>query len=257
VNRSIPALAIAGALALGSALVATPAQAAPNHQTYYSVPFSGDLYVTDQDQGRSDVVQAGYEEWAADGFPKPVPAAIAYRSFSWSPDIYADVSTDAAVMTIGLDFDGWQRAGSPRPSVDVLPAFAGVYRYSYSDEVFLSIYSYGNDYAYSHKLTFAEYGSIGQPAPTVRDEVFQKLSWFPAIVGPSFFAPFTVQALDFSDWDYSARPTPQVVKSFDGDRFCKAAGSADIRYVGIAAPKGAKLTFNQWREAGSPAPARC
>jgi hypothetical protein len=47
------------------------------------------------------------------------------------------------------------------------------------------------------------------------------------------------------------------VKSFDGDRFCKAAGSADIRYVGIAAPDGVKLSYAQWREAGFPAPARC
>jgi hypothetical protein len=256
VNRSIPALAIAGALVLGSALVAAPAQAAPGDGTYYSVPFSGDLYTTFDPEGVPTVGRATFDDWAADGFPKPVPAEIAYRSYTWSPTIYADLTTDAAGTSVALTYGEWRAAGSPKPTDDRLSADGNAYRYGYSSEVFVSQQDIEGDYPIIHKLTFSEFAHLGSPNPTVYNYTFRKLSWLPSIVGPAK-GTGEDEALNFASWDYYARPTPQIVKSFDGDRFCKAAGSADIRYVGIAAPKGMKLTFGQWREAGFPAPARC
>jgi hypothetical protein len=256
VNRSIPALVLVGALALGGALVAAPAQAASQHSTYYSVPFSGDLYATFEPEGIPTVGRATFDEWAADGFPKPVPAEIAYRSYTWSPTIYVDVRTEAAAASVALTYGEWRTAGSPRPTDDRIAVDGDAYRFGYSSEVFVSQGDIDGGYPVNHKLTFSEFTHLGSPTPDVYSYTFRKLSWLPSIVGPAKETGED-QALDFASWDYWARPTPQIVKSFDGDRFCKAAGSADIRYVGIAAPKGVKLTFGQWREAGSPAPARC
>jgi hypothetical protein len=256
-NRSISALVLAGAVVLGGALVAAPAQADPKHSTYYSVPFSGDLYVTEAYEDDRYAAPAYFDDWKADGFPQPVPATVSYRGFTWSPDIYADIQTEpGAATTLGLTYAQWSAAGSPQPTTDVLPVTAAVFKYAYSDELFVSVFSFGEDVPAIHKLTFAEYAAVGYPSATVNDEAFRKLSWLPAIVGRTV-PSYEIVAIDFWTWEYWGKPTPQIVKSFDGDRFCQAAGSADIRYVGIAAPKGVKLSFAQWREAGFPAPGRC
>jgi hypothetical protein len=256
-NRSLPALVLAGALALGGALVAAPAQAAPKHSTYYSVPFSGDLYVTDAYEDDRYAAPAAFDDWKADGFPQPIAATVSYRGFTWSPTIYADVQTEpGAVSTQALSYSQWRSAGMPKPTTNVLPADSGVFKYSYSDEVFVSVFSFGDDVPVFHKLTFSEFVGLGRPDVMLRPDAFLKLSWLPVIVGPDIQSGER-GPLDFATWDFWARPTPQIVKSFDGDRFCQAAGSADIRYVGIAAPKGVKLSFAQWREAGFPAPGRC
>jgi len=256
VNRSIPALVLAGAIALGGALVATPAQAAPGDGTYYSVPFSGDLYTTVEADGGFYLEIATFDEWAADGLPKPVPSRVAYRTYTWSPTIYADVQTEAAAASFALTYGQWRAAGSPKPTDDRLAVDGQAFRYGYSSEVFVGQGSYGDDLPVNHKLTFAEFAHLGYPAPDVLSYSFSKLSWLPSIVGPETGTGEDA-ALDFATWDYYARPTPRIVKSFDGDRFCQAAGSADIRYIGIAAPDGVKLDFGQWVEAGSPQPARC
>jgi hypothetical protein len=258
VNRSITALVLAGALALGGTLVATPAHAAPDEGTYYSVPFSDALFTTVEDvEGYSFFLQlATFDEWAADGFPKPVPSQVAYRKYTWSSTVYGDVQTDAAGASFALTYEQWRSAGSPQPTDDRVAVGGKVIRYAYSDEVFVSQSTYRDDRPVDHKLIFAEFAHLGYPQPVVYDYTFRRLSWLPSIVGPN---PGTGEdeRLDFATWDLYGRPTPQIVGSFDGDRFCQAAGSIDIRYVGIAAPEGVRLSFGQWRAAGSPAPARC
>jgi hypothetical protein len=257
VNRSIPALAIAGALVLGSALAATPAHAAPGDGTYYSVPFSGDLFLLEPVDDGAVIVPASFDTWRADGFPAPRPATTAYVKYTWGPTVYGDVTIEGVSISVRLDYESWTRAGRPAPRTDRLAADSGILRYAGSDELFVQEgASYTDDPGY-HKLTFPEYAHLGYPSVVFdRDTLFSKLSWNPNIVGP-VDQTGEVGVVDFVTWDYFARPTPLVVKSFDGDRFCQAAGSADIRYVGIAAPKGVKLSYGQWREAGSPAPARC
>jgi hypothetical protein len=257
VNRSIPALVLAGALALGGALVAAPAQATPGDGTMYSVPFGPDLYRDVETTDGFFVEHVSYEQWAEAGFPRPVAADIEYRKFTWSPAVYADVLLEAAATTMRLTYDQYASVGSPKPLTDALTAEAGIFKYGYSDELFLVQGTYYEEDPLIHKLTFAEFVHLGSPAvDQVSDSVYRRLAWFPAIVGPK---PQTGEegVLTFEDWDYFARPTPQIVESFDGDRFCQAAGSADIRYVGLAAPKGVKLSYAQWRAAGFPAPARC
>ncbi|MBT1635569.1 hypothetical protein [Clavibacter michiganensis] len=256
-NRFIPALVLAGAIVLGGALVATPAQATPGDGTMYSVPFSENLFRDVESPDGFSVELVTYDEWAAAGFPRPVAAEIEYRKYTWSPAVYADVVLEGAATTLRLTYDEYASVGSPKPADDGLTANGAVIKYAYSDELFLVEGTYLEELPSLHKLTYREWAHLGFPAVDhVENSTFRKLAWFPAIVGPKAQTG-EVAALTFEDWDYFARPTPQIVKSFDGDRFCKAAGSADIRYVGIAAPKGVKLSYAQWREAGFPAPGRC
>lgn len=256
-NRSIPALAIAGALVLGGALVATPAQAAPGDGTYYSVPFSGDLYLLQPVDDGEVVVLAGFDEWRADGYPSPRPASVDYVKYTWDATIYGDVTIEGTAISTRLDYAEWTRAGRPAPRTDRLAADSRIVRYHGSDELFVQAGADYTDEPAFHKLTPTEYAHLGTPAIDFDvDTMFRKLSWNPNIVGP-YDQSEGIGVTPFAVWDYFDRPTPQIVKSFDGDRFCQAAGSADIRYIGIAAPKGVKLSFAQWREAGFPAPGRC
>jgi hypothetical protein len=256
-NRSIPALAIAGALVLGSALAAGPAQAAPADGTYYSVPFSGDLYLLEPVDDGAVIVLAPFEQWRADGFPAPRPASVQYVKYTWDSTIYGDVSIEGVSISDRLDYSSWSRAGRPAPRTDRLAADSRIVRYSGSDELFVQAGTAYSDDPDFHKLTYAEYAHLGFPGIDFDVEpLFRKLSWNPNIVGP-FDQSGEIGVTPFPLWDYFARPTPQIVTSFDGDRFCQAAGSADIRYFGLAAPKGVKLSYAQWREAGSPVPARC
>ena len=256
-NRSIPAIAIAGALVLGSALVATPAQAVPGDGTAYSLPASSNLFVVDVADGQSRLGVATYDEWRADGFPAPRPAAVEYIKYTWGDTIYQDVTVEDISFTTLVDYPTWRSLGYPVPRTDVLAADSTIRAYTGSDELFVWEGLGLGDNFVVHKLTFAEYAHLGYPkVDSVSTPDFRKLSWNPNIVGP-ISQTGEIGVVDFDTWDFFGRPTPQIVKSFDGDRFCKAPGSADIRYVGIAAPDGVKLTFSQWREAGFPAPARC
>ncbi|MFT7766370.1 hypothetical protein [Clavibacter tessellarius] len=256
-NRSIPSLAIAGVLVLGSALVATPAQAAPGDGTYYSIPASSNLFQVDVADGQSRLLVATYDEWRADGFPAPRPAAVDYVKYTWGDTIYQDVTVEDISFSTLVDYPTWRSLGFPSPRTDQLAADSTVRAYTGSDELFVWEGLGLSDNFIVHKLTFAEYAHLGYPSVDDESEpAFRKLSWNPNIVGP-VDQTGRIGVVDFGTWDFFARPTPQIVKSFDGDRFCKAAGSADIRYVGIAAPKGVKLSYAQWREAGFPAPGRC
>jgi hypothetical protein len=257
VNRSIPALVLAGSLVLGGALVAAPAHATPGDGTVYSVPFDQTLFRDVEGADGFEVAYVTYDDWAAAGFPRPVPADVDYRTFTWTPAVFADVVLEGSATTLRLTYDQYASVGSPKPSDDALTVEAGIVKYAYSDELYLVEGTFLEEEPLIHKLTYREYAHLGFPSvDQVSDLVYRKLSWFPAIVGPKPQTGETA-ALSFADWDYFARPTPQIVKSFPGDRFCQTAGSADIRYVGIAAPKGVKLSYGQWREAGSPAPERC
>ncbi|MFD2338965.1 hypothetical protein FGG90_03835 [Clavibacter tessellarius] len=260
-NRSIPALALAAALLLGAALPAAsaaPASAAPaGTVVYYSNPFDDTLIAVRPGDTSLDPSGATFDEWRTDGFPTPVPATVTYIGYSWESTIWADQTFGRFSSTTMLDFDRWTHAGRPAARDDRLAHQHEIIRYDGSDELFVLEGASFTDEPGFHKLTFREYAHLGQPpVDRVEATTFRKLAWLPAVVGPKDFTG-EVGVIDFAAWDYYARPTPQIVKSFDGDRFCKTAGSADIRYVGIAAPKGVKLSYAQWREAGFPAPGRC
>jgi len=257
VNRLLPALVLTGALALGGCLVAAPAQAAPGDGTYYSVPGTSYLFVVDAVEGEPALGVATYEEWREDGFPAPRPAAVEYLKYTWDSTIYQDATVDGVSFSMRIDYATWRSVGFPTPRTDRLAADSAIVRYDGSDELFVQAGAAFTDDPAFHKLTFSEYTRLGYPDVDFDvPPLFRKLSWNPNIVGPVDQSE-TIGVTPFAVWDYFARPTPRIVPSFDGDRFCQARGSADIRYVGIAAPNGMKLSYGQWLMAGSPVPTRC
>jgi hypothetical protein len=257
VKRSIPALALAGALVLGSALAAAPAQAAPGDGTYYSIPTTAELFVVEAVDGQARWHLASFDEWRADGFPAPRPPAVEYLRYTWGDTIYQDVSADGISFTMQIDYPTWRSLGFSAPRTDRITADSTVRAYTGSDELFVWEGLALSDSYVVHKLTFSEYVHLGYPrVDDESDPAFRKLAWNPSIVGPTDQAG-GIGAVDFATWDFFGRPTPQVVPSFDGDRFCQARGSAEIRYVGLAAPEGLALTYRQWVASGSPRPTAC
>ncbi|MFT7766373.1 hypothetical protein [Clavibacter tessellarius] len=271
----IPALAVVGALLVGGAVTAAPAHASsddPRTRSYHSVTFSDDLILVDGDGNPEATITtiATFAEWKADGFPKPVPATATYFGSTWSPDIRADIALDDDVVSLPLTYREWQRAGSPRPTTDGMSATEGAYKWASSAEVFASVVvlsrETGRREEIDHKLTYDEYRHLGSPelaAQPGEGDVFydssyvRKLAWLPSIVIEDT-RNTQAELLSSASWAALAYPTPQVVKSFPGDRFCQAPGSADITYRGYAAPgDGLKMSYAQWVAAGKPAPTRC
>ncbi|KZC96406.1 MULTISPECIES: hypothetical protein [Clavibacter] len=255
--RSLTALAVAGSLAVAGVAVATPASAAAGG-TFYSVPYDSSLFQVTTVAGRAEAQPASFETWRAAGFPAPQPAATQYVRFTWESTVQADSTAGDAAFSVSLTSAEWRRAGSPTPRTDRLPAASSILQYSGSGELFVveSESSFTDDPGY-HQLTFAEYAHLGYPAvDTTSPRIFSKLSWNATLVGPVSSSGET-GPVSFAVWDRFARPTPVVVASYDGDRFCHAAGAAEIRYVGKAAPEGMALTYREWVAAGSPEPATC
>ncbi|MBW8026579.1 hypothetical protein [Clavibacter michiganensis] len=258
-NRSLPALALVGALALGGTLLAAaPAQAAAG-ETYYSVPFSDSLIressITAEEPG---IGYASFAEWKADGFPRPVPAAVAYRVLPWDSTVFADVMGTHSGLTASLSGSEWRRAGSPTPTRGALPFSSVVVQYPTSDELLVRTGTlWGSDAAEWHTMTFAEWRTLGFPAVDYRAESgYSRLAWLETIVGQD---PITGAdgPISYDTWLDAGRPTPKVLQAFPFDKYCSTPGGAEIRYVGMAAPEGLSLTFRQWVAAGSPTPTAC
>jgi hypothetical protein len=258
-NRPITALVLAGALALGATATAAPAlaatdAAAPSGATYYSLPFTDDLYrVVSGDQPMT----ASFAEWQADGFPSPVRAQFTTLKYTWAPEIYADVELPGYTITLELDYAGWRAAGFPQPRTNALASGTTIMKNASSDELIAATFRWQTDTADFHKLTYGEWTRLGSPAVDLESGfAYEKLSWLPTIIGPDYQTGER-GFVDFEEWTYLDRPTPRVVASFPGDRYCQAAGSADITYRGDAAPQGLKMSYSQWVAAGKPSPIRC
>jgi hypothetical protein len=273
-NRPFTSLALVGALLAGGAVAAAPASAAVEDSTvtYYSLPFRADLVRVEAltNQNQTFITTATYAQWQGDGFPSPVSAGVTYHGYSWSADVLADLrfGDDDRPEATRLTFAEWQRVGSPRPVTTSLPESGYAFRFGSSSEVFVDtdlLLRDGGPLTTTHKLTYSEYVHLGSPQLTetlnhdsypFADMFMRKLAWSPAIV---WEIPDNAcgDVLTYDEWAAFAFPTPQVVKSFPGDRYCQAAGSADITYRGYAAPDGVKMSYVQWVTAGRPAPARC
>jgi hypothetical protein len=257
VLRSLTALAVVGTLAAGGLAVASPASAATD-DAFYSVAYDSTLFQVTMVGGRAEAQPASFESWRSAGFPAPRPATTQYLRFTWESTVQADDRAGDAAFSQSLTAAEWRRAGSPAPRTDRVPAASSILQYSGSDELFVveGSSSFTDEPGY-HQLTFAEYSHLGSPAvDTTSPRIFSKLSWNPTLVGPLSRSEET-GPVSFAVWDSFARPTPAVVASYDGDRFCQAAGAAEVRYVGKVAPRGMALTYREWVAAGSPKPATC
>ncbi|QIS41981.1 hypothetical protein GW571_07465 [Clavibacter capsici] len=256
--RSLTAVAVAGALAVGGLAVATPASAASASGTFYSVPYDSTLFEVTTVDGRPEAGPATFQDWSAAGRPAPRAAATVYVRFTWESTVQADSTAGGARFSTSLSADDWRRAGSPTPRTDRLPAAASILQYDASDELFVveGFSSFSDVIAY-HQLTFAEWTHLGSPAvDQMSPRPFSKLSWYATLVGP-ISDDGTTGPVSFEVWDSYARPTPEVVSSYPGDKYCRAAGAQEIRYIGKAAPDGVAMTFDQWLAAGKPQPGIC
>jgi hypothetical protein len=271
-RRPITALALVGALLVGGAVAAAPASAADVRTRSHHVPFLDDLILVDGDGNPEDTITtiATYSEWQADGFPTPVPASAIFYGSTWSPVVYAEIALDDYPVALPISFGEWRRAGSPQPITTQLSSTAALHTWASSSEVSASIASLsrsaGRTQSTDHRLTYDECRHLGSPALAAQPgegNVFydssyvRKLSWLPSIVIEDT-KDGQGELLSYEAWAAAAYPTPHVVKSFPGDRSCRAPGSADITYRGYAASDdGSELSYPQWAAAGKPAPTRC
>ncbi len=243
-KKTLLAAVLTGVMATAGSLVGAGTAAAESVPVF-SVPYSPVLYVL----GDGSVDALSYQEWQAAGFPAPTPAPTEYGSYPWSPVIYA-VSPFADVSLINaLTPDEWARAGWPAPIVTPLIPGTVVAQWASSDELFSANVQSPD----IHKLTFAEWGSLGYPAPEVQAEGFYQLSWVDvpgiALANPS---DGSAEEITFEVWQQLAYPTPAKVNRIPSDQFVLLA-NGDIVYDGPTLTEYT-LTYAEWEAAGFPTP---
>ncbi|MBF4629782.1 hypothetical protein ITJ42_00960 [Clavibacter michiganensis subsp. phaseoli] len=269
-HRSIPALALAAALALGGTLAGPvgidPASAdlGPG-AVFYSVPWGDGLVTRFAPEGSEPFLDyASFDQWAGAGYPTPVRAgAPRYLKQPWSDVVFGQADVGGEVFETELVFEEFARAGYPR-TVDRLPEVAQIVKYATSDELIVTVSRHRSDAFESRKLTFRQWSGYGFPQPLeyFMEYGIQKLSWSDAVAivvaDEGIVRPDPREyALQFGEWQNRGYPTPAVVRSFAGDRFCQTPGDDEVRYVGLAAPEGFGMSFLQWVGAGSPRPEDC
>ena len=245
-RRAVASALTAGVLAAGGAALAAPAQAAVP-DGYYRPGYTDQVFrVTG-----GDARVLSYGEWVAAGSPAPQAAPTDYVHYPFSPDLYAitfwgDAPGAEQWLVHHLSGQEWHRAGAPRPRDVSAIGYTAVYRWSTSDEVFLREPS-----GRLHKLTEAQWASIGYPAVEQKDEGFVKLSWAAPIArigeGANGYWGGPISA---GTWREEGYPTPRVSTRITGDVFYKLAGSPTVYYSGPTLVRA--LTPSEWAAAGSP-----
>ncbi|MCI9887691.1 ExeM/NucH family extracellular endonuclease [Micrococcales bacterium 31B] len=222
----------------------TPPVEPPATPDVFSVPFSQDLFITDNGQVRAIT----FEEWQQYGYPAPEASKVAYVKYPWSPNVYAIISAegnaDAAHSEVRLLSGAeWAAAKFPTPTVAGWIPGSRVTRNTDSDELFLTFYGQ------THKLTFAEWQRAGYPAFSASGVKFSRAVWSDAVfrtVGS------TTRRVTFGEWVTAGGPTPVPRDRVAADAFTKPRTSDDITWK--FADHSEVLTFEQWARAGFPSP---
>ena len=247
----------AAALLAAAGLASGPASAAPG-TTYYSVPFSPDLYVVDEvGDEEAEVRVATYEEWSADGTPAPVAAPTTYKAYEWSPHVFAEIELGEYGYAEQLGYAQWLAGGAKTPTRNTLIVGTELVRWDTSPALVV-FNPFERSDSPLHNLTYGQWQRLGFAGPTyLRNEGFQKLTWAPSIALMSDIAAGAGEPLAFDEWAYFGFQTPQSVARFPNDSFCTTPGSPEVRYTGPAYPDSIVLSYEQWRAAGSPQPTAC
>ncbi|MCI9888085.1 N-acetylmuramoyl-L-alanine amidase [Micrococcales bacterium 31B] len=182
-----------------------------------------------------------------------VPPGVYFCKYSWSPDIYAvnfNGSTDESKWSWErLTYDKWVSVGSPKPSIAGWIKGTVLKKYGTGSEIFAIL---NGRY---HKLTWDEWKAMGFRAyNNASNEGIVKVSWAPEVVQLTNLSGFSGKKLSSAQWDALGRPTPQVRSAMPGQYFEKSASSADVYWVVPGVGIRRKITYNEWRAAGSPAP---
>jgi hypothetical protein len=245
------------ALLTAAGLASGPASAAPD-TTYYSVPFSPDLYVVGEDaDGEAEVLIATYEEWSADGNPAPVAAPTTYKAYEWSPHVFAEIELGEYGYAEQLSYEQWLAGGAKMPTRNTL--IVGTVLLKWDTSPALVVFNpYDLSSPTDHNLSYGEWQRLGFPAPTyLSNQGYQKLSWSPVIAYMTDITAGIGVPLSYEDWSAGGFQVPQTVTRFPNDRFCSTPGSPDVRYTGPVHPDSIVLSYEQWRAAGSPQPTAC
>ena len=99
---------------------------------------------------------------------------------------------------------------------------------------------------------------MGSPAPTIHaHQRYYVRTWNPTVVycndSPGLEG---CSAWPYAYWTADGQPTPQRVRTVEGDFFSQPKGSRDIYAYGFGlGDRGHLMTPAEWRAAGSPVPA--
>lgn len=238
----------ASALGVSAAALSTgvsPANAAAT--SYLSVPYGSTLMRSTT----STVSPASWDQWRADGFPAPRPAAMQYVKYPWDSTIYARAT--APDSTAGeswkpLEADEWKRAGYPRPRADLLVPGTKIYKWNFWSTIFCEL---GGVH---HAMSMGEWRALGAPTPQITDSGFGKLSWDSSIGQLTSLSNGIGYPISNVEWARRGYPPPFEAVRFPGDQFEMYGSDSTIYYFGptYAGP----ISYGQWRAAGFPRPVR-
>jgi hypothetical protein len=273
--RALVLVAVAG---LAAAAPAPVAAAQTQDQGFYvKSRFLPEIYRVSGSAGMWEDEHAprqtvSFDQWVAAGRPQPLVWDATYVAMPWGSTIYAvtfwpdrNLYQQRDGEVVELSYAQWASVGRPAPdrSTRFCEYFGCiVQRYPTSPELFMTTpYNQG-----PHKLTLAEWRTVGSPPVSSEQTVgFYRLAWsdrlfsaHPSDIGPR--SPWVSNIIgercggfDYATWRSWDFPTPQVVTSTRHERYLQYPGDPTIYYDGSAGYF--PLTFQDWQQAGSPAPA--
>ncbi|WP_456844933.1 hypothetical protein [Cellulomonas sp. P5_C6] len=215
--RRLATLAVTTVLAIGLGTAPASAYTAPPRTppTFYSLPYTSELYTYSAEVGVSPV---SFDNWLAWGAGRPVPVTTEFLHYTWAPDILA-VSHFSATKSLWHHVTGaeWAHAGYPAPgTAGSLPGTFYVQYASSSDIIAM----FGDTDA-RHHVTFAEWQAAGFPTPVQDPGGYLKLSWDASITSVGDVEhPGRTLPLTYQQWGALGFPTPRVRDTFPGDTWC-------------------------------------
>lgn len=138
------------------------------------------------------------------------------------------------------------------PAANAAIYSSGIFSVSYNGD----LYNVTPD-GYIEKLSYESWQAMNFPTPRPAATNFVKYSWSPTIYAVTFFGDqrneWVWSAITYSEWQRAGFPAARNAGWVQGTYFYKWGTNAELFAI---APDGAykKLTFQDWTDAGRPAP---
>ncbi|MCI9888233.1 hypothetical protein JT358_07125 [Micrococcales bacterium 31B] len=170
--------------------------------------------------------------------------------FSFSPRLYLVTTATAGEQTTRwLDMAAWAQTGYlPAQTVTRIPGVS-VVKYDSSNELLLA----GGGVA-PLKLTFAQWASLGYPAPTAPGVGYYQTPGNAHVFESKVGQPPAL--LTFAQWLAVGAPTPQRDATVGSWLYKRADGAVYLRVAGRTLCENVwkRLTFAEWVDMGAPQP---
>lgn len=248
------AAAAAASLSLAPAASAAPAPRSSSYSdpTYYSVPYSDDVYVAYDDA--TQPLEIGHDLWVQEGMPPLHPLPTVYKRYPWSSAVYAvsfPNNNSNTWISVHLSPQQFRQAGSPTVSIAGWLPGTEYDQYATSPEIFATLEGV------TGKLTPAQWAAAGFRRPTVHgDEGYEKRSWNGTIAYYYQLGAGDGYAIGYRDWSAAGFPTPRVVRLLPDDEVCTYSFDRSAIYV-IGSGLDRQISYAEWRAAGFPRPGDC